>query len=886
MATERRKVALLFSQAFLLGLMMAWILIPATAIFLGAYGSDLLPVTYIGAAAAGWAATKALAAALRREPLAGVATLTLAGLALVLLAAWLTLRTADADWVSFGLLVLVPIVVPIGFMFVVGQAGMLLDVRALKALYGRVIAGFALGFTVGGLAGPRLLSALGGTENLLAAAVLAAGAFLALVVTTRRSFPAALAQVEHEPDEGERPTLRVLLRNRYVVLIVAFQMLSAVESQWLDFLVMDRAAQRYEDTDALARFISRFTTIAYGSDILFLLLLAGLLLSRFGLRYGLTANALGVLTVVSGMLVAAGLWGSGATVVFVLIVAARVTDLVFSDGTSRTSLSAAYQAVPSRLRLAAQANVEGLAVPVAIGMSGVGLLVVRGLGLLDGMLLPALTAVVVTAWVVVAFRLYGEYRDNLLARLRHRTLDPAELTIDGAESLVVVDRFLASDDLRDIAIGLDVLAAAEHPTLPAKLRPLLTDARPGVRANALERLVDVDRSAALAAARDMTTDPAPEVRVAVAVTLLRVGDAAARESVARDVDRLSRSTRPAERIVAAAILAGPVPGAGVDRGALPNLLADPDGDVVEAALDAVRWPDDAGLVGTVEGQLGNRRTAHAAVSALARGGDAVLDRLDRDLGRDDVDRGVQRQLARVGRAIGAPATSVLRRHVEHPDRDVGLAVLRAVAAIAPPGSRLGNGDSAEPETAVVLDDLEHAARVLGTLVAFEAVPSADLLRAALRDELGLLRQRMLAELSVRYGADGLNRVASQFAQHDAHSHALALEWIDVTLAGDERGVIALLEPGRSDRERVAALGRWYPGDAIDQRALLLDLVEDPDRRWRRPWLRVCALYAATGLPDLLDDVVAAAESWANASTVPEAGIVHETITALRHRRPE
>ena len=30
--------------------------------------------------------------------------------------------------------------------FVVGQAGMLLDVRALKALYGRVVAGFALGF--------------------------------------------------------------------------------------------------------------------------------------------------------------------------------------------------------------------------------------------------------------------------------------------------------------------------------------------------------------------------------------------------------------------------------------------------------------------------------------------------------------------------------------------------------------------------------------------------------------------------------------------------------------------------------------------------------------------------------------------------------------------
>ena len=56
---------------------------------------------------------------------------------------------------------LVPIVVPVGFIFVVGQAGMLLDVRVLKALYARVVAGFALGFVAGGLAGPLLLALLG-----------------------------------------------------------------------------------------------------------------------------------------------------------------------------------------------------------------------------------------------------------------------------------------------------------------------------------------------------------------------------------------------------------------------------------------------------------------------------------------------------------------------------------------------------------------------------------------------------------------------------------------------------------------------------------------------------------------------------------------------------
>ena len=91
---------------------------------------------------------------------------------------WVLLGRSGTEWVSFALLVLVPIVVPVGFMFVVGQAGMLLDVRTLKALYARVVAGFALGVVVGGLVGPILLDALGETADLLSAAAAAAGLLL------------------------------------------------------------------------------------------------------------------------------------------------------------------------------------------------------------------------------------------------------------------------------------------------------------------------------------------------------------------------------------------------------------------------------------------------------------------------------------------------------------------------------------------------------------------------------------------------------------------------------------------------------------------------------------------------------------------------------------
>ncbi|MET0901765.1 MAG: hypothetical protein ABWZ52_00865, partial [Acidimicrobiales bacterium] len=879
-----------------------------------ASGAELLRLTYMGAACGGAPASASLAVAFRRRPLAEVATRVLAGLSVVLLAAWWMLGRSGTEWVSFALLVLVPIVVPVGFIFVVGQAGLLLDVRTLKALYARVVAGFALGVVSGGLAAPPLLDALGGTEDLVATAAAATALLLALVVTARRRYPNELSAIEHDAVASERPTLRTLTRNRYVMLIVAFQMLSAIESQWLDFLVFDRAAQRYTDSTELARFVSQFSALAYGVDIAFLLLLAGLLLRRFGLRYGLTANSLGVLTVLGGIVVATTLRGSGATIVFALVVAARVVDLTLADGASRTSLSAAYQAVPNHLRAVSQATVEGLAVPVAIGVSGVVLLLVDAVGFTDSLLLPVLTGVVVLAWVAVAMVLYRSYGANLLASLRGRTLDPAMLTVDDESNLVVIDRLVESEDERDVRLGLDILAVAQHPALQLRLEQLAVDGRVNVRKDVLDRLRLLAPHLAAEAARTgladpspdvraasvrvlgaagapsdavtvaaLADDPAPEVRVAVAFALPRVDsdDGAAR--IGSEIARLAGSRVTDDRVLAARMLRECDPELGMDRGALGALLTDADADVVEAALAAVRWPEDADRLPEAAHHIHDRCTAEAAIDVLVRAGEDALPVVAEGLSATELDRRVQELFVRVARDIGGPsAVAVLRDHIYHRDPDIGLAVMRALASLGSAAS----GSSADPdprEIAVVSHDVEHAAHVLRALLAFADEPSAALLQGALRDELDLLRRRVIAALSMRHGTEGLNRVAFQLAQRDARSHALAIEWLDVTLTSVERSVVALLEPNLSTRERLRRLNRTHPLEDLGTRALLLELVRDDDGRWR-PWIKACALDATTAMPS--DDLVLFGEVAAASTPLigPEATVLHETVAGLRARQ--
>ncbi len=163
----RSRLVLLGGQTIALGLMMAFLVVPASSVFLAVYGAALLPYTYLCVAVAGVALSALMSRAQRRWSLAHVAVMVLAAYAVIVAAAWAALEFADATWVTFPLVVLFPLSIPVGFVLVGTQAGRLLDVRQMKAHFPRVVAGFSVGFAVGGLIAARLVGVFGGPAGLL-----------------------------------------------------------------------------------------------------------------------------------------------------------------------------------------------------------------------------------------------------------------------------------------------------------------------------------------------------------------------------------------------------------------------------------------------------------------------------------------------------------------------------------------------------------------------------------------------------------------------------------------------------------------------------------------------------------------------------------------------
>ena len=119
----RARLTLLTGQTTSLGLFCALLLVPSSSLFLVEYGATRLPYVYIAVGAAGVLASWGMSRAQRRWTLLQIGLTVLASLLVVVAAGWVLLVAAEATWVTFPLLVLFPLSIPIGLFLVGAQAG-------------------------------------------------------------------------------------------------------------------------------------------------------------------------------------------------------------------------------------------------------------------------------------------------------------------------------------------------------------------------------------------------------------------------------------------------------------------------------------------------------------------------------------------------------------------------------------------------------------------------------------------------------------------------------------------------------------------------------------------------------------------------------------------
>lgn len=807
----RARLLLLTGQTVCLGLMMAFLVVPASSLFLVTYGADRLPWAYLVVAAAGVAVSSAMGHVQRRWSLARLSLTVLGGLGALSLAAWVLLAWFDATWVTFVLLVMFPLSIPLGFVLIGNQGGRLLDLQQLKAFFPRVVAGFPVGFAVGGLLAALASRVLGGLHHLLLLELAALGLFMLLVAECARRYPAELrSRPTPLPVAAGRHTPRSPASLPLVRLVFGYQLLSAAVTQLLDFMVWERAAVHYPDEQDLATFMGTFGAVLNVLSIAFVALLGGRLLHRYGVRLGLALNPGAVLVLLAVVVVTGYAAGPMAFVFFLLVCSSQVADIATTDGTTRTSINATYQAVPADLRLRAQTAVEAGGVPLALGLVGALLLVFQALDL-GVRALAVTTAVLSVVWLAMAVLTHRAYGHDLQAAYRRRDWDPVSLRVSDAESGRALEQLLSSRDVRDVRLALDVLADAGSPLLVVEVSRLLADADPDRRALGID-------GAARAGDRTLAGDVAAAARDRGLPAGLRAAATAVAGRLGAPPDLLLPLLDDAEpnvRTTAATV---------VDPDSVVPALAAGDADALAAAALC-----PSAVVGRVLLDLNDAPAAPAAlVAALSAHADLIGTEAALRLPAQHRDAAL-RLLSAVGPAAGPP---LIAAGLRHPHREVAAAASRALAA------RSAGADGVA--TAVRLRLAQEVVRSERARLMLGVLPDAGLaapLARALRDDVAETARRIADHLGALHDRLMVDRAFAQLGSGDDRIRALALEALAITV--DDVRLLAALscEP--------AGRGRGRPGP--DPAGLVTELVEDADGAWDEPWLRACALHAAPQL---------------------------------------
>ena len=837
----RARLTLLTGQSASLGLFCALLVVPSSSLFLVEYGATRLPYVYLAVGASGVLASWGMSRAQRRWTLLQIGLTVLASLLVAVAAGWVLLVVAGANWVTFPLLVLFPLSIPIGLMLVGAQAGRLLDLQQMKARYSRVVGGFTAGLAVGGLLAAWLVRVTGDVRVLLLLALAPLAAFAALLAQTGRRYPAQLhavpAPIAAAPTASQ--TLGRRRVTRLVLLVLAYSVASAAATQLLYFIVWEQAAVRYPDAAHLAAFLGAFGAVMNTVSIAFVVLLAGRLLRRFGVGFGLAANPVAVLAVVSASVVTGTVAGPATTAFFVLVCSAQVADIAFTDGTSRTSMVATYQALAPAERLAAQTSVEAAGEPAAIAAVGGLILIFGALGL--GIIWLAVAATVLgVLWLAVAALCHREYGRRLRDSLARRDWDPTALLVTDVASRAAVERLLSSVDPRDVRLGVDVLTAADPALLGLHTGRLLAHPDAEHRRIGVLAAVAVGDPAVVPELVRITCDEAlpGDLRVSAAHAIAALGlDLSALAALLDDAD-------PELRLTAAMLLTrrdGPLADRGRER--CNAALESTDAVVVAAALSAVTQGPDASYVAALmtlaARRAGDRSAIGAAVAAhvgLPGCDAAALQRL-----AVTEEQTATRAIQALGLRRDGASPGVLTKLLSGPDRRLARAAGHAIAA---------RGHALEPDLAERLVALEssRAARAAAAGQAVAGTGRAEHLRRALDDEIRACAQQARCLVGAAFGNQWLTRAVAQLASSADGDRALAVETLELELGRRTAArLLELVDPDMDDDGRRALLAATAPSGGRAAGPWLNELLDDPHTYWQDDWLRACALYAASEL---------------------------------------
>jgi ATP:ADP antiporter, AAA family len=418
---EKYKVSMLLAQALFLGIFIGAFDISAHSLFLAIFDEKMLAKAYIASGLAGIILLSGYFFIQARMRSGNFGFLNLIGVAIITLVLWIALVNNHSKWIVFIVFVMLGplnIISVMGFRTTVGTV--FSQIRG-KRLFAVIDTALIAGIILICFAIPLLLALNFQLENivLLSAIAIILSAVFQGIAGGRLLLSGGI--IENQPN-GFKSTISVLNLFReesYARILGIFIILSVISAFFIQYSFLAVTRVRFPAGEDMARFLGLFT-----GSILFLTLLGkalifSYLLNNYGLKICLTITPV-LLAVFTIAAVSAGIGmgytietASGFMIFFMLLALIRFLSKSMDDSIESPTFRVLYQTIDEKLRFGVQSFMDSAVKEAAAFLAG---LILAGLGVLSFIRLihfSVILLIILAAWVVVALKVYHEYRKSI-----------------------------------------------------------------------------------------------------------------------------------------------------------------------------------------------------------------------------------------------------------------------------------------------------------------------------------------------------------------------------------------------------------------------------------------------------------------------------------------
>jgi ATP/ADP translocase len=522
---ESGRTFLMFAFYTLSSVGILWLEVSIAALFLGEYGADSLPWIYIASAGIGTLFGFFYNWLQKVLPLRQAIVLTSLLMGLPFLLFQLDLNPAWLGaYTVFLMRLWLEAIYVISELITSITANQLFTIREIKRTYPLISSGILAADVISGLSLP-ILRGWVGLENVILLAclllLLSSGILFYLTQAYAQFFPDAPRRRSQEKSSNDSARLRGSLQ-QYVWLVIAVFVLIQVLFVLLDFQYLRQIEQSLAvQVEEIADFLALFSAILGIFELVTQWFVSGRVVERMGVF------VVSILPPLSIVLLGTVTFFGGFSL-FVGVVLLKFVDELLRYTLVASVSPVLFQPLPESIRNRAQSFVRGIAEPLAIGLTGVGLLLniwllerINGsiVESVQGKVFLVYTAVFALCWLIVVVLLRSKYVDVLVLSTERRQISLSELDLQAFKRSIVEALNRPSPDAEKRSC-IQLLTQIDPKNVSEILTPLLPQFSPALQRESLEAMLRSPNPASLKAVRKLIHTSLPPDVLAVALRYL------------------------------------------------------------------------------------------------------------------------------------------------------------------------------------------------------------------------------------------------------------------------------------------------------------------------------------------------------------------------------